>query len=232
VLRRSVDAGKDQSYVLAVLTRAQLAHAMFPLGGSTKDEVRAEAARRGLAVADKPDSHDICFIPDGDTAKFLRDRLGEQPGEIVDAATGEVLGEHDGAYAYTVGQRRGLKLGRPAPDGKPRYVLDISPVTNTVRVGPAAALDVDEIVAERPVWTGGAAPTGPFECLAQMRAHGEPVPATATLHVANRGDVLRVDLRRPARGIAPGQAVVLYQGDVVLGSATISSARSRSAAPA
>jgi tRNA-specific 2-thiouridylase len=227
VLRRSVDAAKDQSYVLAVLTRDQLAHAMFPLGDSTKAQVRAEAAGRGLAVADKPDSHDICFIPDGDTARFLRDRLGERPGEIVDASTGEVLGEHDGAYAYTIGQRRGLRLGRPAPDGKPRYVLDISPVTNTVRVGPAEALDVDEIAATRPVWTDGTPRTGPIACLAQMRAHGDPVPATATIE----GGELRVRLERPARGIAPGQAVVLYDGDAVLGSATISAAHSRAATP-
>jgi tRNA-specific 2-thiouridylase len=228
VLRRSVDAAKDQSYVLAVLTRDQLAHAMFPLGDSTKEQVRVEAADRGLAVADKPDSYDICFIPDGDTAGFLRARLGEQTGDIVDAASGEVLGEHDGAYAYTIGQRRGLKLGRPAPDGKPRYVLDISPVTNTVRVGPAEALDVDEVLADRPVWTDGTARTGPIDCLAQMRAHGEPMPATAVPD----GDRLRVELSAPVRGIAAGQAVVLYDGDVVIGSATIASARNRSAVPA
>ena len=228
VLRRSVDAAKDQSYVLAVLTRDQLAHAMFPLGDSTKEQVRVEATDRGLAVADKPDSYDICFIPDGDTAGFLRARLGEQTGDIVDAASGEVLGEHDGAYAYTIGQRRGLKLGRPAPDGKPRYVLDISPVTNTVRVGPAEALDVDEVLADRPVWTDGTARTGPIDCLAQMRAHGEPMPATAVPD----GDRLRVELSAPARGIAAGQAVVMYDGDVVIGSATIASARNRSAVPA
>jgi len=221
VLRRSVDAAKDQSYVLAVLTRDQLAHAMFPLGDSTKEQVRAEAAERGLAVAEKPDSHDICFIPDGDTAGFLRKRLGEQPGEIVDAVSGEVLGEHDGAYAYTIGQRRGLKLGRPAPDGKPRYVLDISPVTNTVRVGPAESLDVDEVLGERPIWTDGVPRTGSFDCLAQMRAHGDPVPAVA--HVEE--GALRVELARPARGIAAGQAIVLYDGDAVIGSATIASSR-------
>ncbi len=226
VLRRSVDAAKDQSYVLAVLTPQQLAHSVFPLGDSTKEQVRAEAASRGLAVAEKPDSHDICFIPDGDTAGFLRNRLGERPGEIVDAETGDVLGEHEGSYAYTIGQRRGLKLGRPAPDGKPRYVLDISPVTNTVRVGPAEALDVDEVLADRPVWTDGHARSGPLRCLVQMRAHGEPAPATVTADA----DRLQVLLERPARGIAAGQAVVLYDGDVVLGSATISAAHSRSAA--
>src|SRR5262245_32265935 len=142
VLRRSVDVAKDQSYVLAVLTREQLDRSMFPLGDSTKEQVRAEAARKGLAVADKPDSHDICFISDGDTQRFLRERLGEAPGDIVDAATGEVLGKHDGAYGFTVGQRKGLALTRPAPDGRPRYVLSITPVSNTVTVGSAEALDV------------------------------------------------------------------------------------------
>src|SRR5262249_12885796 len=140
LLRRSVDLAKDQSYVLAVLTREQLDRAMFPLGGSTKAEVRAEAADRGLAVADKPDSHDVCFIADGDTRGFLASKLGQQPGDIVDAATGEVLGRHQGAYAYTVGQRRGLDIRVAAPDRKPRYVLSITPVTNTVTVGPAEAL--------------------------------------------------------------------------------------------
>jgi tRNA-uridine 2-sulfurtransferase len=217
VLRRSVDAAKDQSYVLAVLTRDQLAHAMFPLGDSTKAQVRAEAARRGLAVADKPDSHDICFVADGDTRRFLRERFGERPGDVLDAETGEVVGRHQGAFGYTVGQRRGLRLGRPAGDGRPRYVLDITPVTNTVTVGPAELLDVTAVTGERPVWTTGAPPADAFDCLAQLRAHGEPVPATA--HVSAHG--LRVDLHRPVRGVAPGQAVVVYDGDVVLGSATI-----------
>src|SRR5262245_24570897 len=108
LLRRSVDAAKDQSYVLAVLTREPLDRSVFPLGDSTKAQVRAEAARRGLAVADKPDSHDICFIADGDTRRFLSEKLGQAPGDIVDAATGTVLGKHDGAYAFTVGQRKGL----------------------------------------------------------------------------------------------------------------------------
>jgi tRNA-specific 2-thiouridylase len=135
-LRRAVDPDKDQSYVLGVLTVDQLAGAMFPLGPTLKSEVRAEADRRGLAVADKPDSHDICFISDGDTGGFLRDRIGAAPGPIVDT-DGVTLGEHEGAFAFTVGQRRGLRIGRPAPDGKPRYVLDISPVTGTVTVGSA-----------------------------------------------------------------------------------------------
>src|SRR5690242_6239788 len=224
-LRRSVDNAKDQSYVLAVLTAEQLSHAMFPLGDSTKERVRAEAAERGLAVADKPDSHDICFISDGDTAGFLRRKLGEQPGDIVDATTGAVVGQHAGAYAYTVGQRRGLGLGRPAPDGAPRYVVDIEPSSRTVLVGPQQLLSVDEITAARPIWTTGAPFAGPVDCVAQYRAHGETVPATATA----RGDELLVRLHRPARGVAKGQAVVLYapdptRGDRVLASATIESA--------
>ncbi|MEV4755376.1 tRNA 2-thiouridine(34) synthase MnmA [Micromonospora sp. NPDC049559] len=221
LLRRSVDLPKDQSYVLAVLTREQLDRSIFPLGNSTKAEVRAEAARRGLGVADKPDSHDICFIADGDTRRFLAERLGEAPGDVVDATTGAVIGAHSGAYGYTVGQRRGLRLETPAPDGRPRYVLSITPKTNTVTVGPAEALEAAEVTAVRPVWTGGPAPEAPLECQVQLRAHGEVVPATVRLD----GGELRAELHRPVRGVAPGQAIVAYRpdpaGDVVLGSATI-----------
>jgi tRNA-specific 2-thiouridylase len=221
LLRRSVDLAKDQSYVLAVLTRDQLDRSMFPLGDSTKTQVRAEAAHRSLAVAEKPDSHDICFIADGDTRGFLAARLGDAPGEIVDGASGEVVGQHAGAFGFTVGQRKGLNLTRPAPDGRPRYVLSITPVTNTVTVGPAEALDVSTVEGQRPVWTGGPAPTGPVECEVQLRAHGDPVPAV----VEYAGATMTARLRRPARGVAAGQALVAYRpdaaGDVVLGSATV-----------
>jgi tRNA-specific 2-thiouridylase len=220
-LQRAVDEGKDQSYVLGVLTAKQVSGAMFPLGSSTKDDVRREAARRGLAVAEKPDSHDICFIADGDTAGFLHGRLGAAPGPIVDRA-GQQIGDHDGAYAFTVGQRRGLRIGRPAADGRPRYVLDISPVTNTVTVGTAEDLDVMALTAIRPRWSGPA-PRRPVECLAQVRAHGEAVPAVAWCEGGD--DRVHVELRRPMRGVAPGQAVVLYDGDVVIGAATIASTR-------
>jgi len=229
VLRRSVDEAKDQSYVLAVLRPDQLAGALFPLGDSTKAQVRAEAARRGLAVADKPDSHDICFIADGDTRGFLRRELGRTPGDIVDAETGAVLGRHDGAYAYTVGQRRGLNLTRPAPDGNPRYVLSITPVDNTVTVGPRAALAVDTVSADRPVWTVPP-PAGPFDCQVQLRAHGAVFDATVAYDEAG----LTATLHEPASGVAPGQAVVVYRpdpaGDIVLGSATIAAARTAGAA--
>ena len=216
-LHRAVDPGKDQSYVLAVLTSDQLSRAMFPLGDTPKAQVRAEAGRRGLAVADKPDSHDVCFIADGDTRGFLARRLGEAPGRIVDAS-GTVLGEHQGAYGFTVGQRKGLGIGAPSRDGKPRYVLDIEPVTRTVTVGPAEGLDVIEITAERPVWTGCPPPDAPLDCLVQLRAHGEIYPCTA----AADDDLLRIRLHQPARGVAKGQAAVLYASDAVLASATIS----------
>ena len=213
VLSRSADSAKDQSYVLAVLTPAQLAGTVLPLGHLTKPEVRAIAAARGLAVADKPDSHDVCFIADGDTAGFLRSQLGSRPGPVVDALTGAVLGRHDGTYGYTVGQRRGLALTVPAPDGRPRYVLSVEPVTRTVTVGPGEALDSTEVRCVRPLLH---APL-PSSCTVQLRAHG----AVHECQVSGDAAGWVLSLATPARGVAPGQAAVLYDGDRVLGSATI-----------
>jgi tRNA-specific 2-thiouridylase len=213
-LHRAVDAAKDQSYVLAVLGPDRLAHALFPLGDSLKGEVRAEAAARGLRVASKPDSHDICFVPDGDTAGFLRRRLGRRPGPIVEV-DGTEVGRHEGSYAFTVGQRRGLALSRPAADGHRRYVLGIEPVGNTVVVGPGQALEVTRIVADRPIWAGPA-PSAGQRLVAQVRAHGEQVECLLT-----GLDPVAVELERPVRGVAPGQALVLYDGSRVVGSATI-----------
>ena len=221
VLRRSVDLAKDQSYVLGVLGPDQLAATVLPLGHLTKAQVREHAAARGLAVADKPDSHDVCFIADGDTAGFLRARLGEQPGPVVDALTGAVVGAHSGAYGFTVGQRRGLDLRVPSHDGRPRYVLSVEPVHRTVTVGPVEALDVQHVEAERPLWSGPAQPL-PLSCEVQLRAHGAVHPAV----VASSGSGWSLALGTPARGIAAGQAAVLYAGDRVLGSATVSAARS------
>jgi tRNA-specific 2-thiouridylase len=214
-LHRAVDSEKDQSYVLGVLTSHQLAHALFPLGDVTKPAVRAEAAARGLAVAAKPDSHDICFIADGDTAGFLKHRLMPSPGAIVDE-TGEVLRRHDASYAFTVGQRRGLGVSTPAADGRPRYVLDIEPVTGTVTVGPRGSLDVWNMVCVDPRWCA-VEPDGEFGCQVQIRAHGEPMPARAGVHEGR----LHVELEEPAQGVSPGQAAVLYNGTRVIGSATI-----------
>lgn len=219
-LRRAVDRDKDQSYVLAVLTARQLRHALFPIGDTPKSQIRAEAARRGLAVADKPDSHDICFIPSGDTRAFLGARIGVRRGVVVDA-DGSVLATHDGVHGFTIGQRKGLGIPGPGPDGRPRYVTAIDADTATVRVGDVSELDVHALSGRAPVFTAGAAPTGPLECAVQVRAHGETVSATVELV----GDELMVRLHAPLRGVARGQTVVLYRpdpaGDEVLGSATI-----------
>jgi len=216
-LHRAADPGKDQSYVLAVLPPGRLAHAQFPLGDTVKDDVRAEAARRGLAVAAKPDSHDICFIADGDTRAWLGERLGRRPGQVVEA-DGSVVGEHQGAYAYTVGQRHGLRLGRPAADGRPRYVLSVEPVSNTVTVGPREALAVDALAGTGPTWCGPAPRPG-RAVLVQVRAHGTPVPGRVVDVTAGRCVAVRLD--EPLTGVAPGQTMVLYDGTRVVGSATI-----------
>jgi tRNA-specific 2-thiouridylase len=219
-LHRARDAAKDQSYVLAVMGPERLARAMFPLGDvASKSQTRAEAAARGLSISAKPDSYDICFVADGDTQGFLRDRLGSRPGEVVDA-DGTVVGTHDGAYAYTVGQRRGLALGRPAVDGKPRYVLAIEPVSNRVVVGPADELAVDEVLGGDAVWFG-APPAGEVACEVQVRAHGAPVAARARLE--DGVVVARVD--GGLRGVAAGQSLVLYAGTRVLGQATVTGTR-------
>ncbi len=244
-LHRASDEAKDQSYVLGVLTTEQLAHAMFPLGTTpSKAVVRAEAAERGFTVAQKPDSHDICFIPDGDTRGWLADRIEPVEGAIIDRS-GATVGSHDGATSFTVGQRRGLNLGVPAPDGRPRFVLEVRPRTNEVVVGPREALAIRELAGQRFTWAGldpvasgitqvdparVAAPaasssTAPaatdallaFDCHVQVRAHADPVPAVA--HVA--GGELIVSVREPLLGVAPGQTAVIYVGTRVLGQCTI-----------
>ncbi|MDQ1662518.1 MAG: tRNA-uridine 2-sulfurtransferase [Blastococcus sp.] len=227
-LRRSVDAAKDQSYVLGVLTPAQLAAARFPLGVMTKGRVREIAAERGFAVAAKPDSHDICFIPDGDTRGFLTRRLGSQPGPVVDAATGATVGEHDGTFGFTVGQRKGL--GVAVGDQQPRYVLGIEPVSRTVTIGTADLAAIDEVVTGAPTWTGSA-PELPLTAQVQLRAHGAPVSCEVT---AAPDGGLRIALAAEQRGVAPGQSAVLYEpdavrGDRVLGQAPISRAAVRAA---
>jgi tRNA-specific 2-thiouridylase len=228
-LRRSVDAAKDQSYVLGVLTSRQLAGAVFPLGSMTKDRVREIAAERGYAVATKPDSHDICFIPDGDTRGFLDRRLGESPGPVVDAATGATVGEHRGTHGFTIGQRRGL--GITVGDQRPRYVLGIEPVSRTVTVATADLTGVDEVRTGAPTWAGPV-PAWPLEAQVQLRAHGAGVPCTVTLDPDGGG--LLVDLHETQRGVAPGQSAVLYEpdaqrGDRVLGQAAVLHAGVRSA---
>lgn len=225
-LHRASDAAKDQSYVLGVLTAEQLAHTYFPLGSTpSKAVVRAEAAERGLSVAQKPDSHDICFIPDGDTRGWLAERVGAEQGSILDRS-GAVVGTHEGAHAFTVGQRRGLSIGTPAADGKPRFVLEVRPISNTVVVGPKEALATAEIAGDRFTWAGRAPLETEFDCHVQIRAHADPVPAHARLRDGELSAVPEV----PFDGVAPGQTAVLYDGTRVIGQFTI--ARTVSAVPA
>ncbi len=231
-LRRAVDPDKDQSYVLAVLTRDQLDRAMFPVGDTPKPAIRAEAAQRGLSVAAKPDSHDICFIPTGDTRAFLGARIGVRPGAVVDAGTGERLADHDGVHGFTIGQRKGLGIEAPAADGRPRYVTDIDPETGTVAVGSEAHLQVHSIRTRNAVWTSGEAPEGPVEVTVQVRAHGGLAPAVATPVDGPDGPYIEIALGEPLTGVARGQAAVLYlpdpdNGDLVLGSGRIASTSSR-----
>ncbi|MFX0537846.1 tRNA 2-thiouridine(34) synthase MnmA [Ornithinimicrobium sp. Y1847] len=239
-LHRAVDMAKDQSYVLGVLDEEQLARAFFPLGDTTKPQIRDEAKERGFSIAKKPDSHDICFIADGDTRGFLAAHLGAEPGPIVDHE-GNELGQHGGAHGYTVGQRRGLGLKVPPPDGSKRYVVSTDTRTNTVVVGPEQLLGVDLIEGDHLRWAGPAPTPGEeLRVGAQIRAHGEEYPALARVEIDENVEIddnrrgqaggsddiprqrLVVHLAERIRGVAPGQSVVLYDGSRVIGSATIS----------
>ena len=216
-LHRGADPDKDQSYVLGVLTGEQIAHSLFPLGADAKPEVRDEAERRGLVTARKPDSHDICFIPSGDTAAYVRSALGSRPGSVVDASSGAVLAEHEGAEAFTIGQRRGLNLRTPSSDGEPRYVVDVDVATGTVFVGPPTLLDVDLIEATHATWTGGPLGAEPTRVHVQVRAHAAPVAGAARFDGAR----VRIELDGTVRGLAAGQSAVLYDGTRVVGSAVV-----------
>jgi tRNA-specific 2-thiouridylase len=213
-LLRAADPGKDQTYVLYMATQDQLAHTLMPAGEHRKADLRAMAAERGLMTASKPDSHDICFIPSGDLGAFLRPRLGARPG-VFAGPGGEVVGEHDGAYRFTIGQRRGLGL---AGLGEPVYVNGIE--GSTVHVGPREALEVGALEAVDPCWVAGEPPPGGAVLGAQVRYRGHPLDARLTVHAGGRGLRVAFSGERPA-GVAPGQAVVFYQGDECLGGARI-----------
>jgi tRNA-specific 2-thiouridylase len=211
-LLRGVDPAKDQSYVLYMLGPEQLAHLVLPLGHLTKARVRELAAGLGLRTAAKPESYDVCFIPDGDTAGWLERRLGQRPGQIVDTG-GQVVGSHTGAYRYTVGQRRGLGISAPSP----RYVLSIEPAAGRVVVGERDELAVSTVVLERTSATDGHG-LRPGRARVRLRAHGAETACTV---VPGPGDRAHLDLDEPVTAVAPGQAGVLYGGDVVLGGGTV-----------
>ena len=214
-LRKAKDLAKDQSYFLFELTQDQLREALFPLGELTKPEVRAIAEEAGLSVARKKESYEICFVPQKDGYASIVEREagispGSESGEIVDV-DGNVLGRHDGYYNFTIGQRRGLQIGG-APDRT--YVIDVNPFTKRVTIGPASALERDELVAEKVHWIAGQPPAGPVEVQARVRSRAADVAATVTPQSGGRANV---QFAQKLRAVAPGQAVVFYDGDVVLG---------------
>jgi tRNA-specific 2-thiouridylase len=214
-LLRARDARKDQSDFLWPLTQAQLASARFPIGELTKDEVREHARRLGLVTADKPESQEICFVPDDDYRAFLRrrDPAAFRPGAIVDRG-GRELGRHAGVAGFTIGQRRGLGL----TSARPLYVVDLDPSTERVMVGEAADLERDRLVVSRVNFIAGAAPTGPVRVTAKIRHSQRTAPATLRVLGAGRAEVV---FDTPQRAVTPGQSCVWYDADEVLGGGVI-----------
>ena len=211
-LHRGADPAKDQSYFLFATTQEQLDFLRFPLGGKSKDETRALAARFGLNVADKPDSQDICFVPTGHYSDLVQKLRPEaiQPGEIVHL-DGRVLGRHDGIIQYTVGQRKGLGIG----GGEVLYVIRLEPETRRVIVGPEAALACPQVRVTGLNWLGDAPLSADGTAvLARVRSTRPPIPATV---FADAGGGARVVFEAPQQGVSPGQACVFYQGERVLG---------------
>src|ERR1019366_457941 len=225
-VHRGADLNKDQSYVLFGLRKNVLPHLLFPIGGYRKDEVRAIAREAGLNVAEKPDSVEICFVPNNDHAAFIKDRRPElsTAGNIVDRQ-GNVLAAHDGIEKFTIGQRKGFGFGSTAR----RYVLEILPETRDVVIGDREELLASSLLATRVNWLIDP-PTEPLACLAKIRYRHEPAAATVTSLPSSpgRGDVgeglVRVDFATPQSAITPGQAVVFYDGQRLLGGAWIEKA--------
>jgi tRNA-specific 2-thiouridylase len=223
-LLRARDEDKDQTYFLYGLRQDQLEHARFPLGELTKPEVRQVARSLGLATADKPESQEICFVPGGDYRDALRDRAGwaPTPGPLVDGDAGTRVGEHAGVAAYTVGQRQGLGVAL----GAPRYVSRIDPVTNTITLGRREDLETRIVELERASFVAGQPPAEVFRAEVRIRHRATPIPATVRrgLATGDPGHAPRswtIETDAPVWAAAPGQAAVLYQGDVVIGGGRI-----------
>lgn len=214
-LKKALDDTKDQSYVLYSLTQEQLAHIMFPLGDMSKSDVRKVAEQDGFVNANKPDSQDICFVPDGDYAAFLERQTGKTypKGNFVDCQ-GNVLGEHNGIVRYTIGQRKGLGIAF----GTPRYVKEICPANNTVVLAEDKDLYSRSLIAGDFNWISGEAPVGEITCKAKIRYRQVEQPTKVTVLPDGR---VRLDFDEPQRAITKGQATVLYDGDIVLGGGTI-----------
>lgn len=214
LLKKGLDESKDQSYVLYQLTQAQLAHTMFPLGNLNKTQVREIAENNGFINANKPDSQDICFVPDGDYARVIKEYSGYEPteGNFVDK-NGAVMGKHKGIIHYTIGQRKGLGV----TFGEPKYVCKINPADNTVVLGNNEDLFEKEVLVENINWISGQAPTQEFTCSAKIRYNQKEQPA----RVIPDGTKATIIFDAPQRAITPGQAAVMYSGDIVLGGGTI-----------
>ena len=215
LLCRAADPLKDQSYVLYSLTQEELSHILFPLGEMNKNKTREIAESQGFYNAAKPDSQDICFIPGGDYAAFIRRRTGKDypPGDFVDIK-GNILGRHEGIINYTIGQRKGLGIAL----GAPAYVKEIDAENNRVVLCGNEELLRSELVADDFNWISGEIPKGEVRCTAAVRYRGAMKPAVATVMDGNR---VKVKFLSPQRAVTPGQAVVLYDGDVVLGGGKI-----------
>ena len=215
-LLRGADRDKDQSYMLHMLGQRELARSLFPVGAMPKAQTREHARRFELPVAAKPDSQELCFAPAGEAGAFVRSHVPDlvRTGEVVDGA-GRVLAEHDGTFAYTVGQRRGLGVAT----GEKTYVVELDADANRIVVGPQELLARRGLVADRTSWVTGVAPDdGPFEAEVQIRYRGRGVPAVIT---RGAGDEIRVAFRTPQHAVAPGQSVVMYRGDELVGGARI-----------
>lgn len=214
-LLRGRDPHKDQSYFLHALTQEQLAHVLFPVGGLTKEEVRAIARQRGLPMAEQPESQDLCFLADGDYRRFLAHQAPHlfRPGPIRDTS-GHVLGQHQGLPAYTIGQRKGLGIAA----AEPLYVRAIEPAENVLVVGTARELGQDECLVEGMHYISGETPTATFRARAQIRYRARAVAVTVTPLRHRRA---HIRFASPQRDITPGQFLVLYDGEVVLGGGVI-----------
>ncbi|MCD8376651.1 MAG: tRNA 2-thiouridine(34) synthase MnmA [Oscillospiraceae bacterium] len=215
VLKKALNPDKDQSYVLYMLTQAQLAHILFPLGGLDKEQVRRLAGEQGFLNAQKPDSQDICFVPDGDVGNFIQRYTGAPlpPGDFIDSQ-GRVLGRHRGLARYTIGQRRGLGVSL----GERRYVCALNPEANTVTLGDNRELFRRGLWVGDFNWISGAPPGDSFSCAAKIRYRQPEQPAQAAVR---EDGTVAVTFQRPQRAVTPGQAVVLYDGDTVLGGGVI-----------
>ena len=214
-LKKALDETKDQSYVLYAMTQKQLSRTLFPLGDLAKSGSRRIADAAGFVNADKPDSQDICFVPDGDYAKIIELHMGRPaaPGNFIDP-TGKVLGKHAGIIRYTVGQHRGLGIDTP---GK-RYVCAVNAADNTVTLGEAGDLMRREAVVNDFNWIAGEAPASPIRCKAKLRYRQVEQPAVVTPRADGSVQIL---FDEPQRAVTPGQAAVLYDGEVVLGGGTV-----------